>query len=255
MKYFFASLCILLIVSCSVQKRHYQKGFYISRDASVPTKSPAAKKQVNASLPDPAYLSADAKTGQQDLSLASNKVLISMPQEDSCDVIIFRDGTELLTRIIEVSSSEVRYKRCDNLSGPVYVSRKSDLFQLRYSNGTKELMKEEVPKPSPQPRYNQPQRNQNENPPQQPNPAANYALYSGVIAMLSLIFGFALPILFVSSILSAINALRSANKFFKMDRQEPGLYAGRGKSLAGLTLGIITLFFFLLFILVVILLI
>ena len=214
-----------------MQKRHYQKGFYISRDASVPTKSPAAKKQVNASLPDPAYLLADAKTGQQDLSLASNKVLISMPQEDSCDVIIFRDGTELRTRIIEVSSSEVRYKRCDNLSGPVYVSRKSDLFQLRYSNGTKELMKEEVPKPAPQPRY------------------------SGVIAMLSLIFGFALPILFVSSILSAINALRSANKFFKMDRQEPGLYAGRGKSLAGLTLGIITLFFFLLFILVVILLI
>ena len=98
MKYFFASLCILLIVSCSVQKRHYQKGFYISRDASVPSKSPAAKKQVTVPQPDPAYLSADARTDQPDLSLASNKVLISMPQEDSCDVIIFRDGTELRTR-------------------------------------------------------------------------------------------------------------------------------------------------------------
>lgn len=253
MKYIVASLCILLVLSCSVQKRRYQKGFYVSRDKSVAAPQPI-KKQHLAERPEEPALVADVNSKSLDLNLVKNKILIGTPQEDSCDVIIFRDGTELRTRIIEVGTSEVRYKRCDNPSGPLYVSRKADLFMLRYSNGMKELIKEEAPKPQiQQQRNSQPDRDQNYNTPQKPSPAANSALIFGILAMFSLILSLVIPYLFISCILSAINAIRSARKFFVLDRQEPGVYAGRGKTVAGLTLALVTLALIVFFIILLIL--
>jgi hypothetical protein len=260
MKYLLASLCILIFFSCSVQKRRYQKGFYVSHPATVPA---AKKTEKTPSLPQitSAVLLADAGTALSDLALSSRPTFAQ--EEDSCDVILFRDGTELRAKVTEVTATEVRYKRCDNLSGPNYVSRKTDLFMIRYANGMKELMKEEAPKvKAPQQHYEEPERNHSPKgnrgsytAPLTPNPAANSALFSGIIAILSLIFAFAVPVLLISSILSAINALRSVRKFFMQDRMEPGVYAGRGKAIAGLVLAILTLFVFLLIFLLIILLI
>jgi len=250
MKYILASLCLLLFFSCSVQKRRYQKGFYVQRESTLP--APRVKKDFP-EKPDTRSLHADAKTTEPDFGLSQPKELIRFSGEDSCDVILFRDGTEIRARVTEVSATEVRYKRCDNVTGPNYVSRKTDLFQIRYANGMKELMKEEVPKTqSPSPRYQQPDRNPDYNTPSSPSPAANYALVSGILSLASLIFAFILPVLFVSSILSAINALRSARKFFIQDRMQPGAFAGRGKAIAGMTLALVTLSFYVLLIIVII---
>jgi len=255
MKYVFATLSLLLFFSCTVQKRRYQKGFYVSRGSVIPAEERnSSNKKIN-QQPE-LTLTADAGSGKIDLSLVQQNQTPKIGEEDSCDVLIFRDGTELRVKVTEVGTSEVRYKRCDNVTGPNYVSRKSDLFLIRYANGMKELMKEEAPKPeNPTPRYNQPDRGPVYQNPTKPSPAANYALYSGIISLVSLLFAFMVPVLFVSSILSAINALRSARKFFLQEKLEPGVYAGRGKTIAGLTLALITLSFYLLLIIFILLLI
>ena len=49
--------------------------------------------------------------------------------------------------MIEVGTSEVKYKKLDNLNGPDFSILKSDLLMIKYENGTKEdFSKEEKTK-------------------------------------------------------------------------------------------------------------
>ena len=61
------------------------------------------------------------------------------------DVITKRDGTELNTKVVEIGVSEIKYKNFDNLDGPVYVCLKSDVFMIKYENGSKEVIGNTVP--------------------------------------------------------------------------------------------------------------
>jgi len=55
------------------------------------------------------------------------------------DIIIMKDGSETQAIVIEVGIDEVRYKRFDNQEGPDYLLRKSDIFMIRYENGSKDV--------------------------------------------------------------------------------------------------------------------
>ena len=55
------------------------------------------------------------------------------------DVIIFRDGDEIRSIVQEVGLSEVKYKRYENPTGPVYTALKKDIFMIKYQNGTKDI--------------------------------------------------------------------------------------------------------------------
>src|SRR5690554_4319044 len=46
-------------------------------------------------------------------------VNIKTNDEDKCDNIILRNGDEVKAKVIEVTETEVKYKRCDNLNGPI----------------------------------------------------------------------------------------------------------------------------------------
>ena len=54
------------------------------------------------------------------------------------DLIILRDGGEIKAKITEVGEYEIKYKDFDNLNGPVYQKRKSDIFIIKYENGKSE---------------------------------------------------------------------------------------------------------------------
>jgi hypothetical protein len=56
------------------------------------------------------------------------------------DVLYFNNGSETQVKVTEVSSTEVKYHRFDNLDGPVFVTPKSELFMIKYKNGSKEMM-------------------------------------------------------------------------------------------------------------------
>lgn len=56
------------------------------------------------------------------------------------DIIYMLDGDEVEAKLTEVSSSELKYKRMDNLDGPVFVIERSKVFKVKYSNGQSEVM-------------------------------------------------------------------------------------------------------------------
>lgn len=65
------------------------------------------------------------------------------------DTIIKRNGDEIEVRVLEVRPETVLYKRFDNLEGPVIHILKSDVFMIKYQNGTKEVFKLPAAPPAP----------------------------------------------------------------------------------------------------------
>ena len=57
----------------------------------------------------------------------------------SQDIILLKTGESIRSKIMEIGQTEVKYKMYDNQEGPVYVSAKSDISQIYYENGTKEV--------------------------------------------------------------------------------------------------------------------
>ena len=63
------------------------------------------------------------------------------------DTLSTRYGENIFVKVIEVGTSEVKYKKLDNLNGPMFSMLKSDLLMIKYENGTKEdFSKEEKTK-------------------------------------------------------------------------------------------------------------
>lgn len=57
------------------------------------------------------------------------------------DFITTKDGTDIMAKIIEVSSTEVKYKKYNNPDGPTFVLKKSDILIILYEDGEKEVIK------------------------------------------------------------------------------------------------------------------
>ena len=57
----------------------------------------------------------------------------------SQDVIILKNGDEILSKVIEVSTDIIKYKKWDNQDGPIYTSNKGEIFMIKYQNGTKDV--------------------------------------------------------------------------------------------------------------------
>jgi len=59
------------------------------------------------------------------------------------DTLSMRSSETILVKVIEVGTSEVKYKKLDNLNGPIFSMLKSDLLMIKYENGTKENFSKE----------------------------------------------------------------------------------------------------------------
>jgi hypothetical protein len=65
------------------------------------------------------------------------------------DTIVKNSGEMIPARIIEISPTQIKYKKMDFLDGPLYVENKSDVKMIKYSNGTKEEFTKDQPKTTP----------------------------------------------------------------------------------------------------------
>jgi len=54
------------------------------------------------------------------------------------DVIVKRDGSTVICKVIEVGINEVKYKKHSNLNGPLYSVSVTDIQNINYENGEKE---------------------------------------------------------------------------------------------------------------------
>ena len=59
----------------------------------------------------------------------------------SQDTIHFKNKDVLPVKIFEVGISEIKYKRYDNLNGPVYLCSKTDIYIIKYANGVTDTIK------------------------------------------------------------------------------------------------------------------
>ena len=54
---------------------------------------------------------------------------------NAMDLIILRDGTVIEAQVIEISPTEIRYRRFDHLDGPVIVIPVANVLSIRYASG------------------------------------------------------------------------------------------------------------------------
>jgi hypothetical protein len=57
----------------------------------------------------------------------------------SQDLITKKNGEDLKVKVLEVNISEIKYKKFDNLNGPIFSILKSEVLIIRYENGTKDI--------------------------------------------------------------------------------------------------------------------
>ena len=145
-----------------------------------------------------------------------------------CDVIILKSGVEISAKVLEISPTEIKYKKCENLEGPTYGILKGDVFMIKYSNGSKEIMaSENIP---PQNNSQAPaNNNSNQNDNSSNEPVTHWAAIVGMICSLVGLFLFGLVLGLAGIIFSAI-ALSAIKK-------NPEKYKGKGMAITGLVAG------------------
>ena len=52
------------------------------------------------------------------------------------DVVSFRNGNTVKAKVIEIDDTSIKYKRFDNLDGPVFTVKKNDVESIKYKNGS-----------------------------------------------------------------------------------------------------------------------
>lgn len=67
------------------------------------------------------------------------------------DIITKRNGEEIEAKVAEITINVIKYKRFDNLDGPLIHIAKSDVFMILYENGTKETFTDSAPAPAASP--------------------------------------------------------------------------------------------------------
>ena len=169
------SIAIILItllgigVSCSIQKRVYRSGYHLTwknNKTSTSTKDIEQNELVysdfvNNDLANNDKFSILDIQNSEEISIEKNenfkstKVLsinnksisvknnnqIQKNKNEECDLIILNNGDDISVKVVEITSNEIKYKKCDNVNGPIYSIQKSEVFTIRYSNGSKEIIK------------------------------------------------------------------------------------------------------------------
>lgn len=72
-----------------------------------------------------------------------------LSQSIAQDVIYLFTGDEIEAKLTEISSSELKYRRMDNLDGPVFVVERNKVFKVKYANGQSEVMTKPGAAPAP----------------------------------------------------------------------------------------------------------
>lgn len=68
--------------------------------------------------------------------------IISVNPLFSQDIIIKKTGEEVISKVLEITPTDVRFKKSDNFNGPVYSILKSEVSIIKYENGTQDIFNE-----------------------------------------------------------------------------------------------------------------
>ncbi len=57
----------------------------------------------------------------------------------SQDLVTRQNGEEIKVKVIEITDTDLKYKKFDNQDGPIYNMKLKDIFMIVYENGSKEV--------------------------------------------------------------------------------------------------------------------
>ena len=61
------------------------------------------------------------------------------------DVIVKKDGSTILSKVLEVNTADIKYKKFSNQSGPIYTLNKSEIMSINYENGEMDMFDRDTP--------------------------------------------------------------------------------------------------------------
>ena len=67
-------------------------------------------------------------------------MLLSSTMLKAQDVIVMNDGSTIICKVIEIGTTEVKYKKYSNLDGPLYSILRSDIQNVNFENGEREII-------------------------------------------------------------------------------------------------------------------
>lgn len=73
-------------------------------------------------------------------SLLLGLLLVLVQSTFAQDKIVKTNGDEFMARVLEIKLQEIVYQHPDSAEGKVYFIPKSDVFMVKYANGTKEII-------------------------------------------------------------------------------------------------------------------
>jgi len=122
---------MLLLTSCSIEKRHYMNGYNVQWKNNNNAKSSviASSEELTASALK------ETNPLEAPVLFFDNTVDI---KEDSCDLIQLKNHTEVKAKVMEINTSSIVYKDCDNINGEEKTIRKGEVAGITYRNGVKE---------------------------------------------------------------------------------------------------------------------
>jgi hypothetical protein len=60
------------------------------------------------------------------------------------DIIILKNGDEIKSLVTEIGTDLIKYRKFENLNGPIYTLEKDRVFMIKYENGTKDVFNTSV---------------------------------------------------------------------------------------------------------------
>lgn len=241
---FTCTIIILVLNACTVEKRHYRKGFYIAakKQKNLDTKSLFHSQHHNSTenniASEPIAFNSRVPSGLASVS-SSPPALNTHPeqsilQNQACDTLFLKDGSKITAVLREIGYKDIRYKLCDFTEGPDYLVEKFRVLSVHYSNGKQETFISEEPPP----------------PPAYKQGTDNRKIYAGneknSNAALSLAFGilgfYPLPV--IGSIIGIVFGIVARNEVVRY----PGRYSNQHMANIGLTVSIATMLFWLMLI-------
>lgn len=57
-----------------------------------------------------------------------------------CDLIVLKNGDEIEGKVVEITANKIKYNKCDNSNASIYSLDRSQVFIIKYINGTREVI-------------------------------------------------------------------------------------------------------------------
>ena len=71
-------------------------------------------------------------------------MVITVPLMSAQDIITLKTGDEIQSIVMEIGDVDIKYKKFENPDGPNYSLKKSEVFMIRYVNGSRDVFPDAI---------------------------------------------------------------------------------------------------------------